>query len=80
MRMKVAVSIPDPVFEAAERLATERGVARSQVYAEALKAYLEHHGPDAVTARLNEVHGERAAGLDEDLMTAQLQSIDHEAW
>jgi predicted transcriptional regulator len=37
MSMKTAVSIPDPLFRAAERLARRRGVPRSQLYAEALE-------------------------------------------
>ena len=36
-RVKTAVSIPDDVFEAAERLATERNVSRSELYAAALR-------------------------------------------
>ncbi len=34
--MKVAVSIPDPIFEAADQLAKERNIPRSQIFAEAL--------------------------------------------
>ena len=50
--MKTAISIPDPVFEAAEELARRLGKSRSQVYAEALRQYLERH--DHITRRLNE--------------------------
>ena len=35
--MKTAVSIPDAIFEAAERLARKRKVSRSRLYAEALQ-------------------------------------------
>lgn len=78
--MKVAVSIPDGIFEAAERLASERGLPRSQLYAEALEAYLAEHGPSAVTERLDAVYAEDPAVLDEDLVRAQLESVDDEAW
>jgi len=37
--MKVAITLPDPVFEAAEHLAQELHIPRSQLYAEALSAY-----------------------------------------
>lgn len=80
MRMKVAVSIPDPIFEAAERLAAERGLPRSQLYAEALEAYLAEHGPGSVTERLDAVYGEADGALDEALFRAQLESLDDEAW
>ncbi len=78
--MKLAISIPDPVFEAAERLARERGVPRSQLYAEALKDYLDRHGSDSVTAHLDRVHGENRDTLDEAFTRAQLASLDHETW
>jgi hypothetical protein len=78
--MKVAVSIPDPVFEAAERLAAERRMPRSQLYAEALEAYLAEHGPHAVTERLDAVYAAGPASLDEALQRAQLDVVDDEAW
>ena len=78
--MKVAVSIPDPIFEAAERLAKQRSVPRSQIFAEALAAYVESRGSEAVTSKLNEVYGCKTSALDNDLAQAQLDSISHEAW
>ena len=78
--MKVAVSIPDPIFEAAERLAKQRNVPRSQIFAEALAAYVESRGSEAVTSKLNEVYGRETSALDNDLAQAQLDSISHEAW
>jgi len=53
--MKVAVSVPDPVFDAAERLAKERRVPRSQVFSEALEEYLAKHSSTAITTKLNSV-------------------------
>lgn len=78
--MKVAVSVPDPVFEAVERLAKQRHVPRSQLYAEALQDYVSRHGPTAVTEKLDVVYSNTASGLDEQLTKAQYQSLDHETW
>ena len=78
--MKVAVSIPDPIFEAAEQLAKQRNIPRSQLFAEALAAYLESRNADAVTALLNEIYSLEPTVLDEALTKAQFDSIDHEAW
>ena len=78
--MKVAVSIPDRIFEAAERLAKQRRVPRSQIFAEALSAYVESRGAEAITSKLNEVHGREASEIDAGLARAQLESLDHEAW
>ncbi len=51
--MKTAVSIPDDVFEAAERLAKRLKKPRSVLYAEAVAQYLARHDSDAVTEAMN---------------------------
>jgi metal-responsive CopG/Arc/MetJ family transcriptional regulator len=53
--MKVAVSIPDDVFEEADRLAQELGESRSALYAQALTAFVQTHAPDRVTEVLDAV-------------------------
>ena len=78
--MKVAVSVPDRIFEAAERLAKQRKVPRSQIFAEALAAYVETRESDAVTSKLNEIYAHEASVVDVGLIQAQNDSIDHEAW
>ena len=78
--MKVAISLPDPVFDAAEQLADELKLSRSQLYADALAAYLAERGGAAVTARLDAVHGRRGAPVDPMLARAQRQILDDEAW
>lgn len=80
MGMKVAVSVPDAVFEAADRLARERGVPRSQVFTEALRDYVERHGAQGVTARLNEVYAREGSDVVPALRGAQYAVLDDEAW
>ena len=78
--MKVAVSIPDPIFEAAEQLAKERNIPRSQVFAEALSAYLELRNSESVTALLNEVYSHEHSEIDNALAKAQIDAVNYEAW
>lgn len=78
--MKVAVSVPDPIFEAAERLAKQRHVPRSQLFAEALQEYVSRHGGDSITAKLNELYALEDSTVDAALAQAQLATIDHETW
>ncbi len=59
-RVKIAVSIPDEVFEEAEQLARRSGVSRSELYAVALKALLADDAE--VTERLNEVYDSTDGG------------------
>ena len=78
--MKVAISLPDPVFEAAELLAQELSISRSQLYAQALAEYLQARSGSAVTAKLNQVHAGDGAHVEPAFMAAQLQVLSHEAW
>jgi metal-responsive CopG/Arc/MetJ family transcriptional regulator len=52
--MKIAVSIPDEIFERVERLAKRGGRSRSELYSAALKEYAERHAPDDVTEAMNQ--------------------------
>jgi predicted transcriptional regulator len=51
--MKTAVSIPDDVFEGAERLARRTNRSRSRLFSDALEEYLARHTPDKVTDAMN---------------------------
>ncbi len=60
--MKTAVSIPDPLYEAVERLARRRGMRRSQLYAEALqRLVVDEVSDDDLVDHVNQV----VATLDE---------------
>ncbi|MBI2763530.1 MAG: ribbon-helix-helix protein, CopG family [Chloroflexi bacterium] len=51
--MKTAVSVPDEVFERAERLARREGRSRSEVYSSALREYVARHAPDELTEAID---------------------------
>jgi metal-responsive CopG/Arc/MetJ family transcriptional regulator len=53
--MKTAISIPDDVFEAADKLARELGQSRSRLYAQAIREYLARHSANSVTEALDAV-------------------------
>lgn len=53
--MKTAVSIPDEVFEKAERLARRARRSRSELFSAALSEYVARHAPDEVTEAMNRV-------------------------
>ena len=78
--MKVAISVPDPVFRAAERFAKERGISRSQLFAEALEAHLAQHAPEAVKAQLDRVYESERSELDGPFIRAQSAVLKDEAW
>jgi metal-responsive CopG/Arc/MetJ family transcriptional regulator len=80
--MKTAVSLPDPLFEAADELARQLGKSRSQLYAGAPRDYLERHRDEDITRRLNEVYDAEPelAELDPVLAALQFRSLPKEEW
>ena len=78
--MKTAVSIPDPVFKAADRFARKRGLSRSALYAEALNEFLRRHNDDEITKRLDAVYATESSTLDPVLEAAQARTLRRVAW
>lgn len=78
--MKVAISLPDPVFRAAELLARRLKKSRSELYAEAIAAYVGARGAKALTAKLNAVYDKESSDVDPALKYAQLERLSREAW
>ena len=54
--VKIAVSIPDPLFEAADQLARRRKTSRSELYANALELLLATEDDSDITERLDAVY------------------------
>jgi hypothetical protein len=78
--MKVALSIPDELFESAESLGKRLGVSRSRLYATALADYVAKHQGRKVTARLDAVYATEEGRLDRSLRRAQARSLPRDSW
>jgi len=78
--MKTAVSIPDSVFEDAERFAKRVGVSRSQLYTKAVKEYLKEHRNESVTKKLDEVYSKESSRLDRAHHDLQYSSLRKDEW
>ena len=76
--MKTVVSIPEPILEAADRLARRRGMSRSELFAEALAELLDSEESAEITARLDDVYGNRPSELDDDLAALEASAIDED--
>ena len=78
--MKTAVSIPDPVFKAADKLAHRLRMSRSSLHAEALQRFVLLHDEAAITAKLNEVLSSEVSPVDPRLQSIQARSLTPESW
>jgi metal-responsive CopG/Arc/MetJ family transcriptional regulator len=77
--MKVAISVPNPVFEEAERVAKRLHVSRSRVYAQALEEFVKKHRGKAVRQALDAVYGSESSDVDRVLTELQTQAL-REQW
>jgi metal-responsive CopG/Arc/MetJ family transcriptional regulator len=80
--MKTAISIPDAVFAAAERLARQLKMSRSELFTKAVAAFLHHHSQDGVTEALNAVYGSngRKGHIDPVVEKLQFGILEDEGW
>jgi metal-responsive CopG/Arc/MetJ family transcriptional regulator len=78
--MKTAISIPDPLFHAADRLAKRLGIPRSRLYSRAIERYVSEAEKHDVTALLNQVYAREKSEIDSDLAALQSASIAREQW
>jgi metal-responsive CopG/Arc/MetJ family transcriptional regulator len=73
--MKVAISVPDHVYRAADRAARRLRVPRSRVYVKALEAYLAATSEEEITRRLDAVYGPEAGPADPFLAAASRAAL-----
>jgi metal-responsive CopG/Arc/MetJ family transcriptional regulator len=80
--VKTAISIPDAIFEEAERLAKNRGWSRSELYTNAVSAYVNSERFLGVREKLNTVYAQNAddSAIDSRLAQAQARSMSKEKW
>jgi len=78
--MKTAISLPDEVFQDAEKLACRLKVSRSELYARALQDYVRQHAPDAVTEAYNRVCSEVESQPDDFMRRAARATLKRAEW
>ena len=78
--MKTAISIPDDVFEQAERLARSTKKSRSQLFSDALKEYVARHAPEDVTDAMNRVCAEVGGAVDEFVSSSSRRVLERSEW
>jgi len=78
--VKTAVSIPDDVFEGAERLAKRTKKSRSRLFADAVREYVARHAPDEVTEAMNRVCDSVGSAKDEFVSAAARRTLERSEW
>jgi predicted transcriptional regulator len=78
--MKIAVSVPDDVFEEAEQLARRTKRSRSEVYSRALAEYVARHAPDRVTDAMDRALAELGERADHFVRAASRRNSKRTDW
>ena len=78
--MKTAVSIPDDIFNGAERLARRTKKSRSRLFSEAMQEYLMRHAADEVTEAMNRACTELGESQDPFVALAARRILERSEW
>jgi len=78
--MKIALSIPDELFDSAETLRKRLGLSRSRLYATALEDFVAKHQAKKVTERLDSVYASQESRVDQATRRLQARSLSKNPW
>jgi antitoxin MazE6 len=78
--MKTVVSIPDDVFEKAERLARRTKKSRSELFSAALREYVARHSPDEETESIDRVVDRIGDQTDDFVSEAARRILEKTEW
>ncbi len=80
--VKTAISILDPIFQAAEQLTKRKRISRSELYAQAVSAPISAHRHGDVTGLLNQVYGpeREESHVEPAILALQPRLLSKEAW
>jgi len=78
--MKTALSIPDDVFEGAERLARRTKKSRSQLFSDAVREYIARHAPEEVAEAMDRVCAEVGHPTDKFVSLAARRVLERNEW
>lgn len=79
--MKTAISIPDSLFKAADKVARRMGISRSELYQRAIERYLQQQSGDVIREALDVVYGKASnRDLDPLIKAAGEHVLKDENW
>ena len=78
--MKTAVSVPDSIFERAEKLARRMRKSRSQLYSDALREYTARHDPAAIATALDALYEGEDSGPEAFVRESARRTLRSTDW
>jgi len=78
--MKTAVSIPNELFDVAERLARRTRKSRSRLFSDALREYVARRSPDKITEAMDEAVAEIGESNDPFVAAVSRRRLEQSEW
>jgi metal-responsive CopG/Arc/MetJ family transcriptional regulator len=78
--MKTAVTIPNELFDVAERLARRTGKSRSRLFSDALREYVARRSPDKITEAMDEALAEIEKSNDSFVAAVSRRRLEQSEW
>lgn len=78
--MKTAVSIPDEIFEDAERFAKRTKRSRSRLFSDALREYLARHSCDEITQAMDTALAGIGPAADDFVAASASRTLEQSEW
>jgi len=78
--MKTAISIPDDLFASADAFAARLQLSRSELFARAIREYLQRYDQDQITRELDDVVEQLDTRLEPDLARASRLALQRSEW
>jgi hypothetical protein len=78
--MKTAISLPDPIFEAADVLAAKFKVSRSELYVMALAKFIKENQETDITKRVNDFIDEHGQPVDDVFLNGGIRDMRKVEW
>ena len=78
--MKTAISIPNELFDVAERLARRTRKSRSRLFSDALREYVARRSPDKVTEAMDQALAEIGESNDSFVEAASRRRLERSDW
>jgi metal-responsive CopG/Arc/MetJ family transcriptional regulator len=78
--MKTAVSIPNDLFEVAERLARRTRKSRSRLFSDALREYVARRSPEKITESMDQALDEIGDFKDAFVSSASRRRLEQVEW
>jgi metal-responsive CopG/Arc/MetJ family transcriptional regulator len=78
--MKTAISIPNELFDVAERLARRTRKSRSRLFSDALREYVARRSPDKITEDMDKALAEIGESNDPFVAAASRKRLEQSEW